>query len=185
MGPRPFGRGRHTGLDRAAQRPLASMGPRPFGRGRYLALLFCRPRRPSFNGAATFRSRKAGKGRNRAQPRLASMGPRPFGRGRIVTLPSRLISLTLQWGRDLSVAEGGRTAVGPHVHGRRFNGAATFRSRKDGRANPARFRCRHGFNGAATFRSRKGGGRACQRNRRGRLQWGRDLSVAEGQVPND
>ena len=84
---------------------------------------------------------------------------------------------TLQWGRDLSVAEGragwrrrrlqncfngaatfrSRKAASPWKSAEstlRFNGAATFRSRKvvtptGGPGNP------RSFNGAATFRSRK------------------------------
>ena len=65
---------------------------------------------------------------------------------------------------------------------RRFNGAATFRSRKravESAAGPAS--SGHGFNGAATFRSRKLAielERACNRMN-GSLQWGRDLSVTE------
>ena len=62
---------------------------------------------------------------------------------------------------------------------KRFNGAATFRSRKaPQRSGEARRRA--GFNGAATFRSRKGGAWGRNFARRELLQWGRDLSVAEG-----
>ena len=109
----------------------------------------------------------------------------------------------LQWGRDLSVAEGRRYRQGRRiVHS--FNGAATFRSRKEKPWTPPAGRTTSGFNGAATFRSRKGystrrspppqqgfNGAATFRSRKGRaprwgasgmalLQWGRDLSVAEG-----
>ena len=135
----------------------ASMGPRPFGRGRVW-------RCPLRAGRVS-----------------ASMGPRPFGRGRrqAARLPAE--GMTLQWGRDLSVAEGSLSAQGaaPQVcfngaatfrsrkgvhepeSGRRpdsFNGAATFRSRKEGKACRTRL-YRRRFNGAATFRSRKDGGR--------------------------
>ena len=61
-----------------------------------------------FNGAATFRSRKAGLTDHVAVHVVrASMGPRPFGRGR----PPQKAQvdeyvIRLQWGRDLSVAEG-------------------------------------------------------------------------------
>ena len=61
----------------------------------------------------------------------------------------------LQWGRDLSVAEGAGAAIMPGAQAGSFNGAATFRSRKGHRPG----------NGPGA-----GAG----------LQWGRDLSVAEG-----
>ena len=184
------------------------------------------------------------------------MGPRPFGRGRASTTAPSTRPAKLQWGRDLSVAEGrGPTekspqkrgaSMGPRPFGRGrlittrrapepchgFNGAATFRSRKDVGAIRLATQKVLGFNGAATFRSRKGrrvpqggkrkgsasmGPRPFGRGRytlnqwrvamskasmgprpfgRGRppggykhselrmkLQWGRDLSVAEGPIP--
>ena len=61
----------------------------------------------------------------------------------------------LQWGRDLSVAEGWRDGQGRGAGGVGFNGAATFRSRK-----------------AQAGDAWVAGDMA--------LQWGRDLSVAEG-----
>ena len=84
-----------------------------------------------FNGAATFRPRKAG------EPPL----PRPA----------------------------------PHS----FNGAATFRPRKvlTLRESLSTSFC---FNGAATFRPRKGGDAAPEFDFVQVLQWGRDLSAAEG-----
>ena len=132
-----------------------------------------------FNGAATFRSRKGlGRGRRHGFFR-ASMGPRPFGRGRIQKLAGTSTVLKLQWGRDLSVAEGTYIAPSAADTARSFNGAATFRSRKvDGAGHGSRpwpvasmgprpfgrGRCpktcgktkeKMRFNGAATFRSRK------------------------------
>ena len=135
--------------------PRASMGPRPFGRGRNV-LIGRRARPPhGFNGAATFRSRKVpkaihnvrshqasmgprpfGRGRNRVYRgaragRTASMGPRPFGRGRCMETIQPMLSMhLLQWGRDLSVAEGLWRAAPVLRQRARFNGAATFRSRK-------------------------------------------------------
>ena len=44
------------------------------------------------------------------------------------------IEVLLQWGRDLSVAEGPAFMTRRRLIGRRFNGAATFRSRKGGPA---------------------------------------------------
>ena len=132
-----------------------------------------------FNGAATFRLRKGpARRRPRHKPPL------------------------LQWGRNLSVAEG-RSDRQRGRGGPGFNGAATFRLRKepDARAHKSD---RHSFNGAATFRLRKGeairdAGIARQASMGpqpfgcGRppteidvdekvkvLQWGRNLSVAEG-----
>ena len=61
----------------------------------------------------------------------------------------------LQWGRDLSAAEGGHNA-GVMAYGL------------------------GSFNGAATFRPRKGAARVHSRVESSGLQWGRDLSAAEG-----
>ena len=108
------------------------------------------------------------------------MGPRPFGRGRYTPpWPVHAVTVRLQWGRDLSAAEGGTTwrPRGSRAHG--FNGAATFRPRKArqtpspapapspasmgprpfGRGRfgrrPPRPTTPSSFNGAATFRPRK------------------------------
>ena len=82
MGPQPFGCGRESTIDRMAGRIVASMGPQPFGCGRPL------PRDPP------------------QWTHRASMGPQPFGCGRVLDgLPMRMLPL-LQWGRNLSVAEG-------------------------------------------------------------------------------
>ena len=144
------------GAYRAGQN--ASMGPRPFGRGRRKAARGGIPKRP------------------------ASMGPRPFGRGRISVTRGATTTAGLQWGRDLSVAEGRPPALDNNPGTFCFNGAATFRSRKARAADRPRYdlvasmgprpfgrgrrrarRCRQptngGFNGAATFRSRKAHGR--------------------------
>ena len=229
------------------------MGPRPFGRGRPKVRFVYTARVISFNGAATFRSRKEDVN-STARPDLAPLqwgrdlsvaeglvdgvaaankGLLQWGRdlsvaeGARVPAAARALDLRLQWGRDLSVAEGPPLGPRPRPR-RRFNGAATFRSRKGGAGSAAAHederasmgprpfgRGRIGdychvhlwdpsFNGAATFRSRKGEG-THQRNEadklasmgprpfgRGRdvedkhvaatvsLQWGRDLSVAEG-----
>ena len=143
--------------------------------------------RAGCNGARVVRGasmgpRPIGRGNHRAgadthRRRRASMGPRPIGRG--------------------NSAAGDAGALVP----RRFNGAATDRSRKCGGARRrAPGRC--GFNGAATDRSRKfedlhridvvrrasmgprpiGRGNAAKlfpfiQDRQ--LQWGRDRSVAE------
>ena len=112
----------------------------------------------SFNGAATFRSR------NPNTPKL--------GNGSV---------WSLQWSRDLSIAES--RGYGPRDRvPRRFNGAATFRSRNHARHH------RDGaqdlrFNGAATFRSRNRIGGQRWSNGMG-LQWSRDLSIAESPPPH-
>ena len=131
-----------------------------------------------FNGAATWKSRKAavivccapyfvasmgprlGSRGKIAMPvgfsstGYASMGPRLGSRGKRANWPSPTVSLVvLQWGRDLEVAE--RVAfwfVDLVLSG--FNGAATWKSRKVARARNRRSNqgC---FNGAATWKSRK------------------------------
>ena len=130
------------------------MGPQPFGCGRPANWKQCLKHTYGFNGAATFRLRKVsvpppilynhrasmgpqpfGCGRlgppcDTATPNPASMGPQPFGCGRLnlgrqpVTVPP------LQWGRNLSVAEGVASKPG-RGNGACFNGAATFRLRKE------------------------------------------------------
>ena len=250
MGPRPFGRGRPAARLPPQLFVAASMGPRPFGRGRITAARHSGNHVGCFNGAATFRSRKArqpmrrkrgralqwgrdlsvaegakdleafcarlpasmgprpfGRGRPARIPLArphppASMGPRPFGRGRLAMLERRPEQVGLQWGRDLSVAEGPCASAGiltPAMlqWGRDLSVAEG--SRWCRRAQPLRR-----FNGAATFRSRKVhtptrrspsphpasmGPRPFGRGRQmpyrtttvaNLLQWGRDLSVAEG-----
>ena len=59
-----------------------------------------------FNGAATFRLRKEQGHRAAASPSGASMGPQPFGCGRRLSTSCSAFSSLLQWGRNLSVAEG-------------------------------------------------------------------------------
>ena len=134
---------------------LASMGPRPFGRGRTLDQLYDWLKHDSFNGAATFRPRKAAGGAVRAPCRSGFNGAATFRPRKVGTRNDYpLVRLKLQWGRDLSAAEGRKRSVMSMI-ALRFNGAATFRPRKDPRGQPAN---------------------------RGQfvLQWGRDLSAAEG-----
>ena len=109
-----------------------------------------------FNGAATFRSRKEGPPAQNVCRGLVLQ----WGRDLSVaegTLREYVTELTveLQWGRDLSVAEGPSTAAAAAA-ARCFNGAATFRSRKDDVRGLHRRHAQR-FNGAATFRSRKAG----------------------------
>ncbi len=110
---------------------------------------------PSFNGAATWKSRKARIIGYQQRDFSASMEPRLGSRGKAsgewASIPS---DTTLQWSRDLEVAERGE-------------------------AVEARFRD-SGFNGAATWKSRKGHLAVVQTlTSESVLQWSRDLEVAE------
>ena len=154
------------------------MGPRPFGRGEVWC---CRTRCPPsmcFNGAATFRPRRAIRPGRRGTGPPASMGPRPFGRGELSIRLCPKCSAMLQWGRDLSAAESSRWYGYAVQSDNGFNGAATFRPR---RANPpgTRTGCSRRFNGAATFRPRRAAMRYPLPLATVALQWGRDLSAAE------
>ena len=82
------------------------------------------------------------------------MGPRSFDRG-----------------KDIE-------ALGEEPPDGRFNGAAIFRSRKDQYVDGSHAP-EQGFNGAAIFRSRKASHFGVSRCASPRLQWGRDLSIAE------
>ena len=98
------------------------LGPRPFR----TSVMCSISAKPSFNGAATFQSRRHEGLGIRVQGAPASMGPRPFSRGDSRHFPhradrasmgprpfsrgdrclaSRMSVIMLQWGRDLSVAE--------------------------------------------------------------------------------
>ena len=140
----------------------ASMGPRPFGRGRQ-ARLPANAGSASFNGAATFRPRKA----QIPSRRRAGVDVLQWGRdlsaaeGRRLRCPSDMPSW-LQWGRDLSAAEG-RCSRSSTISQGSFNGAATFRPRKDAVSAAQNTRKATSFNGAATFRPRKVGAGASGR----------------------
>ena len=157
----------------------ASMGPRPFGRGRPASGRRRGLRLPGFNGAATFRPRKAEHRLVRAERRRASMGPRPFGRGRKYPDNTWAGTCQLQWGRDLSAAEGQAQQPFSPGHLVASMGPRPFgRGRTAG--NAVSQRAARSFNGAATFRPRKGGGGGNHSSAAKPLQWGRDLSAAEG-----
>ena len=87
---------------------IASMGPQPFGCGRDVARV------------APFHAK------------FASMGPQPFGCGRRNGEAAPRLPPLLQWGRNLSVAEGPLRSWRASPSNC-FNGAATFRLRKDHR----------------------------------------------------
>ena len=204
------------------------MGPRPFGRGRMVKhmtgilavdvlqwgrdLSAAEGRRgdvrwsyqQGFNGAATFRPRKARNPRGRRPRPIRLQWGRDLSAAEgVPQVAGRLdVRRKLQWGRDLSAAEGFPGGGGRPVHVRLqwgrdlsaaegtadmsdapdvkcFNGAATFRPRKDNPPFP-RGAMNGSFNGAATFRPRKEVMRATELKEARQLQWGRDLSAAEG-----
>ena len=203
MGPRPFGRGRNCAPCGSYWRRFASMGPRPFGRGR-ISIWNAHGPSNELQWGRDLSAAEGARGQEHARVvRGASMGPRPFGRGREKKREaflqifgmlqwgrdlsaaegsnSRIIDINdkeLQWGRDLSAAEGMTPAVTVGTMGS-FNGAATFRPRKASRTN-GRHLWLPGFNGAATFRPRKAPPDFTRPESRRQLQWGRDLSAAEG-----
>ena len=84
MGPQPFGCGRRRRAAPPELKQIASMGPQPFGCGRAVVAFVGTGIWLRFNGAATFRLRKA-----------------------VVAAIAILAVIMLQWGRNLSVAEGG------------------------------------------------------------------------------
>ena len=156
MGPRPFGRGRVTDL--AAGRSWARL---QWGRDLSVAEGCYARQAQTWNHLLQWgRDLSVAEGFPCISPPQnkirASMGPRPFGRGRARPRTRWPASRLLQWGRDLSVAEG----------------PSSLRSS----------RSRPSFNGAATFRSRKDHGHGAARRPARGLQWGRDLSVAEGRA---
>ncbi len=83
----------------------------------------------SFNGAATFPSRMSTVTLPPLPSLLASMGPRRFRRGCWDAWTIDPERSTLQWGRDVSVADVDLHAGGEQRKRVCFNGAATFPSR--------------------------------------------------------
>ena len=156
MGPQPFGCGRVGPPHGRHARPCASMGPQPFGCGRsaYIPARICSKhglqwgRNLSVAEGATSRRRPMGSGqlqwgRNLSVAEgdtihkiqdinyVASMGPQPFGCGRRVvytpfpdTVCASMGPQPFGCGRLLAPALGRATMTS-------FNGAATFRLRKE------------------------------------------------------
>ena len=136
MGPQPFGCGRLKGHAAAWTQCAASMGPQPFGCGRRL-LTRLRPQgRDRFNGAATFRLRKGPRRGSTRRRRPSFNGAATFRLRKAAGQAAHELILPLQWGRNLSVAEGRFKDYRAHSIPR-FNGAATFRLRKGQRRPPA------------------------------------------------
>ena len=136
---------------------------------------------PSFNGAATFRPRKAPTRWDGAPDRHSFNGAATFRPRKVrVMQRERRADGGLQWGRDLSAAEGRAAARNHRPH------AASMGPRPFGRGRPANFTvrkpCATRFNGAATFRPRKEAKALAETLYDLALQWGRDLSAAEGRL---
>ncbi len=155
MGPRRFRRGCSAPrLNAELNVRRASMGPRRFRRGCPRLWVQWPASRRRFNGAATFPSRMFIHLTSPSSLRPASMGPRRFRRGCLR-------------------ASGDARSPRP-----RFNGAATFPSRMLPRLLRSSSPMRSASMGPRRFRR---GCVSCQRVRRkrDRLQWGRDVSVAD------
>ena len=160
MGPQPSSRGNARILWRARR---ASMGPQPSSRGNQWA---------DDKWTEAVIADRLQWGRNLPVAEIVDITP-------LSGCHTKL--LELQWGRNLPVAE---ICLSRNIAKRSkasFNGAATFQSRKcldvvTNRTGVA------GFNGAATFQSRKFGRErtlSAQVSGARRLQWGRNLPVAE------
>ena len=134
----------------------------------------------SFNGAATFRSRKVAFGAVGRSHRILLQWGRDLSvaEGRSQIRPNEVRS-ELQWGRDLSVAEGSLSYSNAAriSHGLQWGRDLSV---AEGACLPAKTRATASFNGAATFRSRKDERSDTAFGYADLLQWGRDLSVAEG-----
>ena len=131
------------------------MGPRPFSHGNLTSSSASLLTLSSFNGAATFQSRKH--------------------------VTARIVSGIhwLQWGRDLSVTETWKNATARARTRRSFNGAATFQSRKLRWSRAALVgveELQWGRDLSVTETYRKS---AISMPFTRLLQWGRDLSVTE------
>ena len=86
------------------------MGPRPFGRGRWRRRRQRRRRLCSFNGAATFRPRKGGNILKGVKTFLVLQWGRDLSAAEgLLLLDLRHETFPLQWGRDLSAAEGSKS----------------------------------------------------------------------------
>ena len=111
----------------------ASMGPQPFGCGRGDIAIDRRGMIWELQWGRNLSVAEGAMGESGAAAAVASMGPQPFGCGRLRTRLPLTLCLKLQWGRNLSVAEGEFEQIVLELR-YRFNGAATFRLRKDGQA---------------------------------------------------
>ena len=154
------------------------MGPQPFGCGRPCSIKSMELNVPCFNGAATFRLRKAIIAREELCTVSCFNGAATFRLRKVTVGGAVSRRCKLQWGRNLSVAEGSRP---PHSDERRNSlqwgrnlsvaeGAARCPAgscQVDASMGPQPFGCGR--------RSQPSAPAWCKP-----LQWGRNLSVAEG-----
>ena len=134
-------------------------------------------RQIGFNGAATFRSRKYRSPSKANCSPLASMGPRPFGRGNVVLQEGALLQRAASMGpRPFGRGNGAWKAYCDAVPG------ASMGPRPFGRGNIRPISRREAMPDASMGPRPFGRGNAETWNAYAlayRLQWGRDLSVAE------
>ena len=146
---------------RAGNDLAASMGPRSFDRGKGRR---SRPVRLGLHGASmgprSFDRGKSLADARRDRPVLASMGPRSFDRGKPLESADLWSPPSLQWGRDLSIAErrarwwGRDSTTTKCIH--QLQWGRDLSIAESSRTGATRCREGRGFNGAAIFRSRKG-----------------------------
>ncbi len=189
---------------------VASMGPRRYRRGWTVVTTIDCGDANGFNGAATLSSRMEFNSLYYPRSWHASMGPRRYrrgwpGRGRrrcllvvrfngAATLSSRMEHMILvgktgsglQWGRDVIVADGrsGTSRPGSRTS---FNGAATLSSRMGDLATAARNdRAVRASMGPRRYRRGWCGAGERRVSDKEKLQWGRDVIVADGRTrPQD
>ena len=132
-----------------------------------------------FNGAAIFRSRKVYIcTQNRTANNMLQWG-RDLSIAESRNLePPRSSQSALQWGRDLSIAERLPVSSTTSTSVTASMGPRSFDRGKDGCVTPL-IGAGKRFNGAAIFRSRKVLREDGVKLRGSGLQWGRDLSIAE------
>src|SRR5579883_1107760 len=138
MGPRSLDRGNHGAVVCSKTTIRASMGPRSLDRGNRWSGGATASTPPLFNGAAISRSRKSSSRKQKGKKEFSSMGPRSLDRGNEAVKaiakemlvfngaaisrsrkwfrPAQAIRAagSLQWGRDLSIAE-----IEPVAHSKR------------------------------------------------------------------
>ena len=180
MGPRHYRRGNRPRAKRTDGYFLRFNGAATLSSRKSIATGRFSRCRTSFNGVATLSSRKCTqKPTKRVAYILASMGPRHYSRGNdIVGLAQSALKDELQWGRDIIVAEilyrgssddgYSRASMGPR-HYRRGNRArdnAETPERESASMGPRHYR-------------RGNGALMSYRKAAKKLQWGRDIIVAE------
>ncbi len=154
MEPRLGSRGKAKTSSRGWKSPCASMEPRLGSRGKRSAIDYARIIDYSFNGAATWKSRKVAVFMSQPATDETLQWSRDLEVAeRKYSQSAQYLTQALQWSRDLEVAERRSTCLGSPRR-TRFNGAATWKSRKEHASTYSSFQS-PSFNGAATWKSRK------------------------------